>query len=896
MKRSGHLNKHRLLRFPGAVGVAGFFFLIISALIWPAAAAAASGSSFRDDAPGWKHFPGFDNEPVRIVDAGRFTYFLVAQKTYLTNRPTFTEPHLTLLRYDTVAPADGIRPLTDFVKLNGTNVRWAEYSPEGKFLTVVYADGGIDFVADSGKVVHNASFKGRLIPGWERTASLTVCGTEAWIASDAGFAAVEGSTGDVVADVSTGFPVAQAARSGSRVLLIVNGALLEADASRCRSAADLKALSLPSLQGAPMLLLPMGNDAFGMLTQTANSGTQNFCVASYGDGRWKVRDVRTFGIPRVGVPGSATEYSMVSHPLERNCIRNRDGYLIFVWTDLCQFDITGGPDAETLFRYASVTPSVSLAGSWDLSSGWTYRDRGLFVRGTNSWNRIDFGDKGEALRPAVPAVGHAGGIAYLPGHGMGAVNYGYSTYWTMNNRTAPALVSVYDGSRWSLPNGAYTEPAAVKDNEDLRQIYNANRWRYPVPDPGSLSPDPVFPDYVWLGSTYSGLAAINIADPSASPLHFSSPADPLAKFPGFKTIHPTYSWADFSAFTTPSFDADGTLWSLHMDYDAPLDGKPGTVLYYYTAANRRQMMESGDMSRAPDWPRLELPYKARMSATGMQLLALRHPANRHKLAVYLWLSPHVIGILDHAGTLPDASDDVYREVNAIRDQHGAVWRSPEVMCMAEDPVDGTLWIGTLLGLIGLDPSAETSMYTQPGKVLDIVDGDEIANPLAHVTVTGICFDSAHRMWVATENSGVWCVSADRKRIDAHYTAADSPLPSDLAYAIGFDPEHNAVMVSTEAGITVFNPVAGALSGSTAAVTVFPREITPGYAGNVVIHGLQPGARISIARGDEQICRALTADSDGTAVWNLLDEMGKEVPDGIYRIEGPGCRMELPVAR
>lgn len=865
---------------------------ILSGVTVPAEAASAGDISAR----GWKHFPGFDIDPIRIIDTGRYTYFLVAQKPYATNRPTFSDPYLTLLRYDSVPPAEGIRPLADFAALNGHNVRWAEYSPEGRFLAVVYADGGIDFVGDDGKVVHNGSLKGRLIPGWDRTSSLTVCGTEAWVATDAGFIAVEGITGLPVADVMTGWRVEQVARSGSRVLLMAGGALMETEMTRCRSVADFQSLPLPDIQGTPLILLPMGHEAFGMLTETATKGIQAFCVVSHADGKWKNKAIRTFGIPRVGVPGQGGEYSMISHTLERNCIRNRDGYLIFVWTDLCQFDITGGPEAESLFRSIAVSPTITIAGSWDLTSGWTYRDRGCFVRGTASWNRIDFGNSEEVMRPKVPAVGHAGGIAYVPGLGLAAVNYGFSTYWMMNNRTAPALVSLYDGKDWSLPNGAYVQPASAGDDSNLATLYTTWRSRYPVPDPMGITADPVYPGYAWLGSTYGGIATMNLTDPSADALHFGSPADPLAGFPGFKAIHPKYSWADFSAFSTPTFDADGTLWSVHLNFDGPESGQSGVRLYYYTAANRKRMMETGDVSSAPDWPWIDLPYMEQMSATGLQSLALRHPSNRNKVVVFLRRTPYVVGILDHRGTLPDMSDDEYREIRRIRDQHGAVWAAPDVMCMAEDPLDGTVWFGTLLGLVGMTPGGETSMYIQPGKVLDIVDGDEIANPLAHVTVTGICFDPSGRMWVCAENSGVWCVSADRKRIEAHYTASNSPLPSDMAYAVGYDEARNEVMVSTSAGITVFNPQGGSYVSPGRGITFFPREITPGYAGNLVIRGLDAGSRVSIRRANEEVCRTLTADSDGNAIWDITDDTGRPVKAGIYRLEGRGCRLEIPVDR
>lgn len=872
------------------------FFCVIGMLLLSIGIISPEGRAAEMSAQeGWRHFPGFDNEPIRIIDTERYTYFLVAQKTYNTTYWSFTDPHLTLLRYDSATPEAGILPLSDFVKLNGTNVRWAEYSPEGKFLTVVYSDGGVDFVGDNGEVKHNAELKDRHVPGWIHTRSLTQSGTEAWITTDAGYIAIEGTTGNKIAEVTTGTAARQAVRSGSRTFLLKEGKLMVA-AGNPRDIADFREIKSDDLSGEVLWLLPMGDGACGLLS--SQSGTTALAVSVIkpeGEG-WHVRGVRSLGIPQVGVAGQTGEYSMVAHQLERNCIRNRDGYLIYIWTDLCQFDITHGPDAENLFRYVSVSPSVSVAGSWDLSKAWTYRDRGRFIQGEAKWNSIKFGDESEAVRPMVPAVGHASKIAYAPGYGLAAVNYGLSTYWTNNGVIAPALVSLYDGERWTYPSGAYTRPGVTEKDEAMKALYEKNRSRFPVPDPTGVVADPEYGDYMWISSTFGGLAAINLRKPDAAPFHFSHPKDPLAGFPGFRVVHPTYSWANFSAFTLPSFDGEGTLWTLHSDYNAPKEGGSGLRLYYYTKATRRGMMESGNVKDSPDMPWISVPLKEQVSGHGLQCVALKHDKNRNRLAMFLRRKPFTLAIFDHKGTLPDETDDSFREIHQIRDQNGAVWAEPEVMCMAEDPLDGTVWVGTLLGLVGFNPESPTDGFTQPGKVLEIVDGDEIANPLAHITITDICFDAAGRMWVATEYGGLWCVSADRRRIEAHYTTENSPLPSDVVYAVGVDSGRNAVMVSTEAGITDFDMASSYYGGPESGAVVTPSEVKAGYGGNVVIRGLIPGSRISFRIAGEAVVATVTADEDGNAFWNLLDEEGNPVNPGIYVLEGAGRRLEIPVDR
>lgn len=86
-------------------------------------------------------------------------------------------------------------------------------------------------------------------------------------------------------------------------------------------------------------------------------------------------------------------------------------------------------------------------------------------------------------------------------------------------------------------------------------------------------------------------------------------------------------------------------------------------------------------------------------------------------------------------------------------------------------------------------------------------------------------DSANRKWLGTDALGVYVISADNSRIEAHYTMDNSPLPSNTILSIAVHPTTNEVMIGSATGIVSYRELADqpALPEQTTALESYKSE-------------------------------------------------------------------------
>lgn len=265
--------------------------------------------------------------------------------------------------------------------------------------------------------------------------------------------------------------------------------------------------------------------------------------------------------------------------------------------------------------------------------------------------------------------------------------------------------------------------------------------------------------------------------------------------------------------------------------------------------------------------------------------------------MYLARSPRVLIRLNHGGTLSDHSDDKIDKILSIEDQNGGLWNIAHCYDMKEDSQTGLIWLGEEDTLLCFDPTEEVKDGVIKGRVLDVAYGDTKGNPLSYIHVYGIAFDDSNRIWVTTDGGGIWGISADRKEVVAHYTAANSGLPHDTAYGIVWNPETQSLMISTAEGLAeVWPDLQSESSLLMEGVSVYPREIKPDYAGSVFLGGLTPGSEVSVCRLNGKEVKMVKADSEGNASWNLTDASGKGIATGFYVMKGSFGEVEIAVMR
>ncbi|GAA4434006.1 two-component regulator propeller domain-containing protein [Pontibacter saemangeumensis] len=200
-----------------------------------------------------------------------------------------------------------------------------------------------------------------------------------------------------------------------------------------------------------------------------------------------------------------------------------------------------------------------------------------------------------------------------------------------------------------------------------------------------------------------------------------------------------------------------------------------------------------------------------------------------------------------------------------------------VHSMAKD-LNGDIWVGTANG-VGIYYNTDFVFETQPYDAhLPIIDGRPLLNGQ---TVRAIAVDGANRKWVGTD-SGLWHFGPDGDELLRHYTAQNSPLPSDSVLSVAVEHQTGEVFVATTAGLASYRAGATVTEGEPECATVFPNPVRRDYTGLVGVSGLPNNAHVRIT----DIAGTLvykTRATGGTLAWNARDYNGKRVRAGVYLV-------------
>ena len=840
----------------------------------------------------WKQHPGFDMSAQKIIDSENVTYFVVLQKYYAKNISCFNTPVGGLLVYDKSHPEEGIVPLAEKAPMSGVNVRLAEYSPEGGFLAAVYDDARLDIIYDNGSLRTVGNLSVPSSPGGNVVNSMTICGKEIWLATETGFMSVDGSTADVVYRGDIQKKVKCIGRAGDRIVAFYDNGIYEAEASSFKGrASDFSLAGVTGSPANPFALMPVRN-GFVYMANRKSGESYSVNVAWLDGGKWNYKHLKDILIS----PGSAN--AVVANNMERRYARNKNGWLINGNAVLIQIYADRDPAQENIYEETTMSPYVAPAGSWDYKSVWGYSDRGAFSKGSLVNGKFVFDDHSKSIRPNVPLTAHSTHMTYSPLHGIATTNHGCSWIFGSLSLVLPALVSNYDNKQWKTPSYTYNIPESALSNTDYAAIYNNTKGRFPCNDPLGIAFDPIFPDYVWLGSTRSGISAINLAKPSADPIRLGASDDPTAGFPGFKEVFPACNgFRGMTPVYVPTFDSEGRMWAAYVSYDEMVKRGNGIQIYWWDIEDRRDMMESGNVASL----KTNLPYNVKTNSDfnfAHRLIALTHNSNKNHIILYLpYGDQRIIQVIDHKGTPHDTTDDEIKTIYNIVDQNFAKSIVQELYDLVEDPVSGEIWVGTESSLVAFNPTTDVNDNTISGRVLDITDGDFRGNPFDNMNPLAIKFDDEGRMWIGTMGNGLWCVSRDRRHILGHYMTDNSEIPGNTVYGMEWNPSTRSLMISTNNGYAEFWPdLESEGTVDSQKLYVYPRKITPDYSGNILIKGALPNERVSVRNLQNEVVFSLTADKDGNAVWNLRNKEENNIESGIYNVDANGSMVEIAVMR
>lgn len=249
--------------------------------------------------------------------------------------------------------------------------------------------------------------------------------------------------------------------------------------------------------------------------------------------------------------------------------------------------------------------------------------------------------------------------------------------------------------------------------------------------------------------------------------------------------------------------------------------------------------------------------------------------------------PAGVALIDDRGTPLDPSDDrtVFR--STFVDGKGKVITPNEIHSAVQDR-NGALWVGTKEGLFMIPSSVDFFTSNRCSRIIIVrTDGSDLGDyMLGTEQINAIAVDGGNRLWIGTVTSGAYLMDIDlfgyETKTVKHFTAKNTPLPTDHILSIGIDEASGEVFFGTTGGLVSYKGDASAPADDFEEAYVYPNPVRPDYQGLLTITGLMEDAPIRITDASGNLVCSTEANG-GTAVWDMRDDQGRRVRPGVYLI-------------
>ncbi|MBQ5379271.1 MAG: hypothetical protein IIU10_03580 [Paludibacteraceae bacterium] len=163
-----------------------------------------------------------------------------------------------------------------------------------------------------------------------------------------------------------------------------------------------------------------------------------------------------------------------------------------------------------------------------------------------------------------------------------------------------------------------------------------------------------------------------------------------------------------------------------------------------------------------------------------------------------------IGVIDDNGTIEDQSDDRAVLCKTFKDEQGRDLILPSTNTIYQT-TDGAMLIGTELGLYCVtDPEEILNGNTLCTMIhIDVPDENRL-DIFNGEPIWSIEEDDLHQVWIGTQTSGLYCLSADRTQVLLHFSTDNTPMPSNDVRSLCFMPATQHLMVGTADGLVEYD--------------------------------------------------------------------------------------------
>lgn len=787
--------------------------------------------------------------------------------------------------------------LTADARLSGVKAVNLFGDPDGKRLIVVYDDANMDVIKPDGSIIPVSVIRDTQITGTREIRDIAFIGPKAYIATDFGMVVLNCDTGRVIESGQyrggadghiNGGPLSLTV-SGDRLMALFNGghlySSLPGDASQSyRDTAKFTAVGVVSdnINGtecpASEIHTVSENILVGVIVSPTDENRLYKVALPWGaEGRFYVLN---YGGRKVSTTDIWTDSGVLHIPMNDSRVG--------VITDAGIRVVSKLPEAVT--RYRAITSTKSDKSTWiatpeglhhyDLTQtppaklDDIYRPAARSVVNVSRMTR-NANDDGIIAYTRSNSDGQlsgAGSVAEPLQKEMRKSAWGYGDY-------VPGFIDlVIDGSALDFTPTAADADLPVHSKYPQGSVKAVrNRYGDVIPSILGVAQNPADPSQTWISSDTEGLFRVSGGKVNAS---FAGSEDPTPNKFAVDNI-PIVGYYGQHVYDV-RFDPAGNLWVLASN-GIKSGNRKGAQLMMLPAA--MVSLPAGAVKKE-DWitKRANGTYLLPESFVDDVEGHLEMLTRSNCIAVVGKFSAQGLYIYRYGSNPSDVNSSGGINLTTVYDQDGNSIDVQYVTAVAEDP-KGQLVVSSHLGFYVIPSPATFDPTRDRVRRLKVNnnDGTGTASYLLNgVTVSAIDFDSAGRMWVSTEGSGVSVISADYDEVEEQFNTDNSPLPTNYVSALALDPLTNKVYVGGAWGLGVYASEQSPGREDYDEVRVYPNPVRPGFNGQVTVDGLMNASLVKVVDAMGNLVHS-GPSLGGTFRWNLRDMGGAPVKSGVYYI-------------
>lgn len=707
---------------------------------------------------------------------------------------------------------------------DSSNITLIKYNPEGGYLFVAYASGNIDLIYDDGHTVNMAEIKDAVLSIGHGINSVAFGGGKIYVATQFGLVVYDDTKHMVEESGIYDKPVSCVGIMGDRLVIVIDHDLKSAPLNIRHNTLDRFDTHSSSLWYTAIYATPDNSLIYRHTSGTLYSMSLNPETGTIGVKATDITNPVRFGVDSAGAYAvTASDIKFIDGKGAVTSVAVPEefkGKSAFVGND--------GRD-KIWFDTGHGISSVNIASSEILSEA--YMPEGINVS-----------------RPGIMRWSADGSRLYVSNY---TTTFYHTSYGEGDHYHDFSDISMIfpDGTAQVVdPRLALNSSPSV----DFNRVQKEDKTDRITGGPTNLCVDPQDPGRILQANRVGGIFVFK--DGQYEHL-----------FCAKNTAYTKGTWTE-DAYDC-NFDSDGNLW-VGVGYTTD----PYVVL---PAAKFR-----GDITAITrdDWTHVTgMPQTFRAER---DLKSFFMTKSNMVFFTYCWDGG--LMAMNNNGTPSVFTDDKYIHHFDFTDQYGSSVHYQSIRHLAEDH-DGKVWLATNNGVayIANPTDAMSPSFTIMRPVVPRNDGTNNGDFLADAeSVNYIAVDPSNRKWLATENSGVYLVSADGKQIINHFTKDNSSLPSNTVWTVATDPNSNKVYFGTSGGTVVYESDSSPAAEDFSEVYAYPNPVRPDYTGWITITGLMDNSLVKIADAAGNVIFTGTSEG-GMLSWNGCDASGQRVRTGVY---------------